>query len=87
MEQLKSRKFINHPNELLKVTDIPRSHKIELFARNQRDGWDSWGNELKILEEKQMREILFRGKRSNNGEWITGDDYSGAKVLAKVEIA
>lgn len=31
---------------------FPKSRKIELFARDQRDGWDSWGNELKILEEK-----------------------------------
>lgn len=24
----------------------PESNKLELFARNLRDGWDSWGNEI-----------------------------------------
>lgn len=27
-------------------TLYPRGKRIELFARNQRDGWDSWGNEI-----------------------------------------
>ena len=25
---------------------FPEAHKIELFARNYRDGWESWGNEV-----------------------------------------
>lgn len=25
---------------------FPNTNKIELFARNKRDGWESWGNEL-----------------------------------------
>lgn len=25
---------------------FPNARKIELFARNQRDGWDCWGNEI-----------------------------------------
>ena len=25
---------------------FPISNKIELFARNKRKGWDSWGNEI-----------------------------------------
>ena len=30
--------------------DLPR---IELFAREKKDGWDSWGNEIK--EETQRK--------------------------------
>lgn len=26
---------------------FPNSKKLELFARNERDGWDCWGNEVK----------------------------------------
>lgn len=26
---------------------FPSAHKIELFARNERDGWECWGNEVK----------------------------------------
>ena len=25
---------------------FPNTKKLELFARNKRDGWDSWGNEV-----------------------------------------
>lgn len=25
---------------------FPNTEKIELFARNIREGWDSWGNEV-----------------------------------------
>ena len=25
---------------------FPKSTKIELFARNHREGWDVWGNEV-----------------------------------------
>lgn len=25
---------------------FPNANKIELFARNKRSGWDSWGNEI-----------------------------------------
>ena len=24
----------------------PNARKIELFARNEREGWDCWGNEV-----------------------------------------
>lgn len=27
-------------------TMFPDTNKIEMFARNERNGWDSWGNEL-----------------------------------------
>lgn len=26
---------------------FPQARKLELFARNERDGWDCWGNEVK----------------------------------------
>lgn len=31
---------------------FPESKKIELFARNTRNGWDSWGNEVPDVFEK-----------------------------------
>lgn len=34
---------------ILKICgDVPR---IELFAREEKDGWDSWGNEVGVLNE------------------------------------
>lgn len=35
----------------------PNKYKIELFARNWRDGWDSWGNEL-----PSNRQLILKGK-------------------------
>lgn len=29
---------------------FPYTHKIEMFARNTRDGWDCWGNEVAFKE-------------------------------------
>ena len=33
-------------------TMFPNACKLELFARNKRDGWDSFGNELHYCEEQ-----------------------------------
>lgn len=30
---------------------FPEAKKIELFARNQREGWDCWGNEVESRKE------------------------------------
>lgn len=30
---------------------FPNSQKLEVFARNERSGWDCWGNEMKIEED------------------------------------
>lgn len=32
---------------------FPNAKKIELFARNYRNGWDSFGDELKEFEENE----------------------------------
>jgi len=29
------------------IEKVSSGNKIELFSRNKRDGWDSWGNEIK----------------------------------------
>lgn len=44
-------KRFGHSKKPLEVYDIiekmfPNNSKIELFARNKREGWDSWGNEI-----------------------------------------
>ena len=44
-------KPIRHSAKPLKAYELietlyPNHSKIELFARNKRDGWDSWGNEV-----------------------------------------
>jgi N6-adenosine-specific RNA methylase IME4 len=31
---------------IIKVSDRPGYNKIELFARDKKEGWDSWGNEI-----------------------------------------
>lgn len=44
----KSTKHSKKPNcayEMLE-TMFPSAKKIEMFARNERDGWDCWGNEV-----------------------------------------
>lgn len=30
-------------------------NKIELFARNNREGWDSWGNQTELLEKSKQK--------------------------------
>jgi N6-adenosine-specific RNA methylase IME4 len=44
----KSTKHSKKPIAVYEMIEImfPKSTKIELFARNTRDGWDSWGNEV-----------------------------------------
>lgn len=34
---------------------FPYTHKIEMFARNTRDGWDCWGNEVAFKEAEKRR--------------------------------
>lgn len=44
----KSTKHSQKPNEFRKIIETlyPNSKKIELFAREKADGWDSWGLEI-----------------------------------------
>ena len=35
--------------------DLPR---IELFARVKTEGWDAWGDEVKIAEERLAQGVL-----------------------------
>lgn len=41
-------KHSQKPEEMYSILEsmYPNVRKVELFARNTRDGWDSWGNEL-----------------------------------------
>lgn len=41
------------PNEIRKRIEqmFPTQRKIELFARQRAEGWDSWGNEIKTGEQ------------------------------------
>ena len=45
--QSKIRKHSQKPEEFFELIDpiLPRP-AIELFARQEREGWDSWGNEI-----------------------------------------
>lgn len=36
----------------------PNTNKIELFARNKREGWTSWGNEIDKFEENKQLSLL-----------------------------
>jgi len=44
----KRRKHSQKPDEVYKIIEkmYPADKKIELFARNKRKGWSSWGNEV-----------------------------------------
>jgi N6-adenosine-specific RNA methylase IME4 len=44
----KTKKHSEKPDIFYEMIETlyPTGKKIELFARNKRDGWDSWGNEL-----------------------------------------
>jgi len=55
--QSKVRKHSQKPDELYSLIEsIPNlDPKIELFARNYRKGWDSWGNE--IIDDNQIKFI------------------------------
>ena len=49
----KIRKHSQKPDEQYPIIElISPSPRIELFARQKRDGWDSWGNEIKTKETK-----------------------------------
>ena len=40
-------KHSKKPEESFEMFDkMSHEPRIELFARNKRDGWDSWGNEI-----------------------------------------
>jgi N6-adenosine-specific RNA methylase IME4 len=44
----KSTKHSKKPTSAYEMIEAlyPNTKKLELFARNKRDGWDSWGNEV-----------------------------------------
>lgn len=47
------------PIELIKIIEYcyPNTSKIELFARDRRDGWDSWGNEVPKEKQKILHKV------------------------------
>jgi len=36
------------------VSGTPERKKIELFARTQKNGWQAWGNQVGLLDQKDM---------------------------------
>ena len=76
IRNIQEHKFTKHsekPELFRKLIEKATSHlnpKIELFARQRVDGWDSWGNELSNTIEycdianERLKTI------SNIGEWI-----------------
>lgn len=46
----KSPRHSEKPQEFMEIIEklYPDTKKIELFARNKRDGWESWGNDANI---------------------------------------
>ena len=45
--QVKVRKHSQKPDEFYELIELTGLEpKIELFARNKREGWDCWGNEV-----------------------------------------
>ena len=53
----KATKHSKKPECVYQMLEImfPESKKIELFARNKRDGWDCWGNEIKIKADELLK--------------------------------
>lgn len=45
---IKKGKHSEKPHEFYELIEglYPKGKRIELFARNERDGWESWGNEI-----------------------------------------
>lgn len=56
-----SKKPYEQYSTIEKVSPMPR---IELFARERREGWDAWGNEV----SKEIQMSLFREKPKKEGE-------------------
>ena len=47
----KRQKHSKKPNEMYEyIEKVSYGNYLELFARNKRDGWDSWGNETNKME-------------------------------------
>jgi site-specific DNA-methyltransferase (adenine-specific) len=47
VQSIERTKHSTKPNEFYEIIEtLYTGDKIELFARNSRDGWDSWGNEV-----------------------------------------
>lgn len=51
----KSTKHSKKPETAYKMIEkmFPNTEKIELFARNERENWDSFGNEILMKEERK----------------------------------
>lgn len=41
------------PEIVYRILDdmFPTTRKLELFARNQKKGWDCWGNQINMFDE------------------------------------
>ena len=54
------------PEEAYRIIErlYPNTNKLELFARNRRDGWNSWGNEVPAETQNTLRKV----KRIHKGD-------------------
>lgn len=55
----KSTRHSKKPNIAYKVIEAlyPNQSKIELFARNKRTGWDAWGNDKGLIDQKYLVDV------------------------------
>ena len=54
--QTKARAHSQKPDHLYGIIEtLDLNPKIELFAREQREGWDAWGNQI----QKTMQKVLI----------------------------
>ena len=56
-EQVK--RHSQQPGEAYRIIErlYPNTNKLELFARNRRDGWNSWGNEVPAETQNTLRKL------------------------------
>jgi len=46
------REHSRKPEEFFKLVDsLCSGEKLEMFARERRSGWDTWGDEVELFEE------------------------------------
>jgi len=57
--KIKRTKHSKKPHLIMELIDrwYPDKTKIELFARENRDGWDCWGDQLSDTIQKELTEV------------------------------
>jgi len=56
----KRRKHSQKPDQVYEIIEsmYPNKKYIELFARNQREGWTSWGDEIEPLQQRIFHNVV-----------------------------